>query len=211
MNKKIPCDQQKKEYKCDICKVNFLTPAHQRIHEQTKKHIENKNKKNNINAKVADQIDTENELLLKFNNLKIDYNNLKADYNNITNNYNNLKADYNNLQNENTILKQNINKDLEYDDKIYIIHERTSVKLNNNIYKIGKTKNIKNRLNGYPKGSKLLFTMPCKDCNESEKLILNYLKNNDKYIHAKSYGNEYFKCDLQDLMFDIINIIKNQS
>ena len=42
-NRKIPCDAPKKEYKCDICNVKFISPAQQNIHEKTKKHITNYN------------------------------------------------------------------------------------------------------------------------------------------------------------------------
>ena len=42
-NRKIPCNAPKKEYKCDICNVKFISPAQQKIHEKTKKHITNYN------------------------------------------------------------------------------------------------------------------------------------------------------------------------
>ena len=99
------------------------------------------------------------------------------------------------------------NKDINNIDYIYIIHERTLVKTNVNIYKLGKTKNIKNRLNGYSKGSKLLFTIPCNDCSKMEIIILNYLKSNNNYIQAKEYGNEYFICDLKSLIDNIHTLV----
>ena len=40
-NRKIPCNNPKKEYKCDICNVKFICPAEQARHEKTKKHINN--------------------------------------------------------------------------------------------------------------------------------------------------------------------------
>lgn len=92
-----------------------------------------------------------------------------------------------------------------------IVHERTFVELNANIYKVGKTKNIKNRLNGYAKGSKLLFTISCDDSDSMEGLVLDYLKSNtSKYIHAKQYGNEYFQCELKDLISDIFNLVQKK-
>jgi hypothetical protein len=120
-----------------------------------------------------------------------------------------LKNTNNQLENENKLLKDNIHNNLNYEEMIYIIHERTFVELNANIYKIGKTKNIKSRLNGYTKGSKLVFSISCNDCDSAEKLILNYLKTNDNYIHAKQYGNEYFQCDVNNLISDIYKLIKN--
>ena len=37
-NRKIACNAPKKEYKCNICKVNFKCPYDQNKHEKTKKH-----------------------------------------------------------------------------------------------------------------------------------------------------------------------------
>ena len=43
-----------------------------------------------------------------------------------------------------------------------------------------------------------------------EKHILNFLKEDKKYIHAKEYGNEYFQCNLHDLISDIYNLLQCQ-
>ncbi len=40
-NRKIPCNNPKKEYKCEICNINFVRPSHKIIHEKTNKHIKN--------------------------------------------------------------------------------------------------------------------------------------------------------------------------
>jgi hypothetical protein len=42
-NRKIVCNSKKKDYKCELCNVKFISPAQQKIHEQTKKHINNYN------------------------------------------------------------------------------------------------------------------------------------------------------------------------
>jgi hypothetical protein len=208
-SRKTDCNKIRTELKCNLCKVKFKCSFDQKRHEETKKHI--------INTNINIDINTNNKLINyenEYNNLKKDYDSLKNELINYENNYNNLKNNYdkiilknNELLNENKLLKLNSNINLDHHEQIYIIHERTFVELNANIYKIGKTKNIKNRLNGYTKGSKLLFSIACKDCTESENKILNFLKNNEKYIHAKEYGNEYFQCNLQDLMSDIYNLI----
>ena len=41
MDRKIPCNVPKKEYKCEVCNINFVRPSHKEIHERTKKHIAN--------------------------------------------------------------------------------------------------------------------------------------------------------------------------
>ncbi len=42
-NNKTPCDviKVKEELKCELCNVKFTRPSHQKIHEQTQKHITN--------------------------------------------------------------------------------------------------------------------------------------------------------------------------
>jgi hypothetical protein len=40
-NRKTECNKIKKEYKCNLCNVKFISPAQQKIHEKTKKHIHN--------------------------------------------------------------------------------------------------------------------------------------------------------------------------
>ena len=75
---------------------------------------------------------------------------------------------------------------------IYLLHEREFIKTNENIYKIGKTKqeNLK-RICNYPNGTKLLLQIICNDCDNLEKLIINIFK--EKFILQKEIGNEYFK------------------
>ena len=200
-NIKTPCNKEKKELKCELCNVTFKRPKEQERHEKTKKHIDNKMVKSNDN-----KMDKDNEII----NYKYEFNKLNQNYNLLLNENKNLTEKLNKLLLENNLLKTNLNKNLEHHEQIYIIHERTFVELNANIYKIGKTKNIKNRLNGYSKGSKLLFSIACKNCTESEKHILNFLKEDKKYMHAKEYGNEYFQCNLDDLISDIYNLIQCQ-
>jgi hypothetical protein len=194
-NIKKPCDSVKEQLKCDVCNVKFARLSEQIRHEKTKKHIDN-------NTILVDDIKP-----IDIINYETEFKNLQIKFNNIQTELNILQDKYNKVLIENDLLKLNINKNLDHHEQIYIVHERTFVELNANIYKIGKTKNIKNRLNGYSKGSKLLFSIACKDCTESENKILNFLKHNEKYIHAKEYGNEYFQCNLSDLISDIYNLI----
>ncbi len=47
---------------------------------------------------------------------------------------------------------------------IYLLHEREFLRLNEQVYKIGKTrKENLSRFNQYPNGSKLLFQYYCND------------------------------------------------
>ena len=58
-NNKIPCNKPKEDLKCDICNINFVRPSHKKIHENTKKHINNiqihiNGNQNNVNTHIGD-------------------------------------------------------------------------------------------------------------------------------------------------------------
>ncbi len=198
-NKKIPCNESKKEYKCNICNVKFISPAQQQIHENTKKHITNINKENGLSLEETQQEE--------LNKLKEENAKLKDELNKLKESLENKELDNLKLKKENKILKNS--EKVEHKDQIYIIHERTFVELNVNVYKIGRTNNIERRFKEYAKGSKLVFLIACKDSCESELKILNYLKNNsDRYIQEKEYGMEYFRCDLKELQRDVISLVE---
>ena len=200
-NRKTPCNEIKQILKCDYCKVKFICPAEKKRHEKTKKHI------NNIIIHGNKNIELQNiDIELQNKNIELQNIDIELQNKNIE-----LQNKFNELKNKFNLLEKISNKELNNTEYIYIIHERTFVKTNANIYKIGKTKNIKNRLNGYSKGSKLLFTIPCIDSTIMEKIILKYLKENNEYIQAKEYGNEYFICELNNLMNDIYNLVKQNN
>jgi predicted RNase H-like nuclease (RuvC/YqgF family) len=210
-DKKNPCSQKKEKLECLLCKVKFIRPSEKIRHNETKKHIYNINFQNNN----TDELINENNELINLKEINIDK--LTNENIELKNENKELKAKnielteiIKNLENEFNLLKQLSNNQLITNEYIYIVHERTFVLTNVNIYKIGKTKNIKNRMNNYTKGSILLFTIPCIDSNKLEKIILNYLKQNDKYIQVKDYGNEYFACDINHLINDI-HILVNQN
>ena len=93
-------------------------------------------------------------------------------------------------------------------NSIYLLQEREFINSNENIYKIGRTKqaNIQ-RFNQYPKGSKLLLHIVCDDCDILETELIRDFKN--KYIHRKDIGNEYFEGDYKEMIKDIYNKITN--
>tara|TARA_Y100001935_G_scaffold237960_1_gene223908 strand:+ start:644 stop:1480 length:837 start_codon:yes stop_codon:yes gene_type:complete len=91
---------------------------------------------------------------------------------------------------------------------IYLIIEREFIKTDENIYKIGKTKQEKfKRFSQYPKGSCLLYYQKVNDYEKVEKEIIEKLK--DKYKIQTDIGREYFKGSLIDIILDIIKITRN--
>ena len=207
-NNKTPCNKLKEELKCHICNITFIRPTHKQIHEKTKKHIEATNKINNYNDlnKISETQDTINNLEKENIELKSELCNFQFQVNNLNNIIDNLNNIINNLELENLELKsQNkLHTQLEY---IYIIHPIQCI--NMNIYKIGRTNNIISRHKQYPKGSELLFTIPCKNSKVIEQEILTYLKTNSNYQQIKKYGIEYFRCNINILINDIQKLVNN--
>lgn len=92
---------------------------------------------------------------------------------------------------------------------IYLIKEREFIKSNEEIYKIGKTKqNGLKRINDYPKGSILLIYITTNECDKKEKLIIEKFKQH--FIHKKEIGNKYFMGDYNHMIYIIYSIISNK-
>ncbi len=93
---------------------------------------------------------------------------------------------------------------------IYLLQEREFIRLNENVYKIGKTTQSNNkRLNQYPKGSALLLQSICSDCHIIEKELIKIFKN--QFKQHKEYGNEYFEGDYKQMINYINTIIENEN
>jgi hypothetical protein len=77
---------------------------------------------------------------------------------------------------------------------IYLIKEREFIKTEENIFKLGKTKQTDNkRFYSYPKGSILIFQVYSENINKVEKNLIKIFKKT--FTHVIKYGNEYFEGD----------------
>lgn len=82
---------------------------------------------------------------------------------------------------------------------IYLLQEREFVKTGEEIYKIGKTKNISRRMKEYPKYSLIILILQVKNSDEFERRIINRFKAQFKLYD----GREYF-CGSKNQMIGII-------
>jgi hypothetical protein len=87
---------------------------------------------------------------------------------------------------------------------LYIVKLREHILTKENIYKIGRTKNIFQRINGYPKGTQLLFCINTEDIIKKETDLIQWLYQ----YNRKDLGKEYFQINLQKLINLIINNIE---
>lgn len=91
--------------------------------------------------------------------------------------------------------------------KIYLLQEREFIHKNQNVYKLGKTKqeNVR-RIQSYPKGTDLIFCTKCDDCDTAENDLIQIFKT--KFIQQTEIGREYFKGDLNEMRSEIIKYFK---
>lgn len=111
------------------------------------------------------------------------------------------------LQQENKRLKSIIqsqnNQTQEEEECIYLLQEREFVNSGENIYKIGRTSNFKNRMSDYPKGSKLLHVKTTSNSTKDEEELLKIF--NCMFINRTDIGKEYFQGNLKGLSDTIDN------
>lgn len=81
---------------------------------------------------------------------------------------------------------------------LYLIKEREFLKTKENIYKIGKTKDIKHRMPSYPKDSRVYVIYYC--ASDIHKVEKELIKEFDKKFKKRiDIGNEYYETD-QDIV-----------
>jgi len=84
---------------------------------------------------------------------------------------------------------------------IYFIHTRECFRLKENIYKLGRSYNLDNRVKQYPNDSKILFMMKCNNSKDIEKYLIKLFKK--KFIQKTYYGTEYFEGDVDEMINEI--------
>lgn len=98
---------------------------------------------------------------------------------------------------------------MENSEGVYLVHTRELRTLKENIYKIGRSHNLDNRVKQYPKKTIIILMINCENSAFCEKELIKLFK--DKFIQQLEYGTEYFKGD-EDLMIkeicNFINIFK---
>ncbi len=85
----------------------------------------------------------------------------------------------------------------------YIIQERESVRMNEPVYKIGRTsKSFQTRFKQYPEGSRAYFVYAVPDSIDTETKIIDRFNEKFKLIR----GREYFEGPIHELIEEAMNI-----
>jgi len=95
------------------------------------------------------------------------------------------------------------------DEGLYIMHTRELHTLQLEIYKIGRSNILDNRMKQYPKGSKIICMINCENSILCEKELIKIFKS--KFIQRLEYGTEYFEGDKRLMMKEIFNFINSRN
>ena len=91
----------------------------------------------------------------------------------------------------------------------YIIREREFLRMNENVFKVGKCEDIVKRFKNYPNGSELVKYYKTSDRHAFEKLFLMELKNSN-IKHRKDVGSEYFEGDISVILGILESVVKKE-
>lgn len=93
------------------------------------------------------------------------------------------------------------------DGHLYIVKEREFIKTNENIFKIGRSQNIVNRMPAYPKDSRIYCIMYTPHLKEDEKRMIKLF--DDLFINRTDIGREYYECSENEIMSQFLLFIKD--
>ena len=93
------------------------------------------------------------------------------------------------------------------DDFVYILIEREFIKCKESVYKIGRTKDLRQRFQAYPKGSKLLVSSIVADSKFVENQIIKTFKQ--KFKQRTDIGTEYFEGMFVEMQKEFNNIVNS--
>ena len=185
INRKIPCIPEN-----NINKIIIL--------EENIKKLENQNtiNKNNFEEKI--KLLEDKNLILHTQNSDKDKSLEKKDLE--------IKNLYKNIYSKNSDIQ--IKKIQEY---VYIIRECDFVRLNENIYKIGRTAkaNPEDRFQKYRKGTEIVGFFGVKDSIECENKMIKCFSNHTNIKKMNEYGKEYFQGNKNELLNEILKIVTN--
>lgn len=87
---------------------------------------------------------------------------------------------------------------------VYIIQLREFINSGENVYKIGRSASVANRLKAYPKGSHIHMIMQCNDNVACERELKSVFDN--KFKVRREYGREYYAGDISDMKKEFIAV-----
>ena len=110
--------------------------------------------------------------------------------------------------------KKNNDEDIKIkmvQEYVYIIRECDFVRLNEDIYKIGRTAktNPEDRFQKYRKGTEIVAFFKVNNSIECENKMIKCFSNHINIKKRSEYGKEYFEGNRNELLNEIVQIVKN--
>lgn len=90
---------------------------------------------------------------------------------------------------------------------LYIIKEREFCRLNEPIFKVGRSACVFNRFMDYPNCSIVCFVVCVKDEVSCETEVLRTMQK--RFVHHVEYGNEYYEGNLPDIIDCVMEVVSN--
>jgi hypothetical protein len=101
----------------------------------------------------------------------------------------------------------NSNEIINEDEGIYLLHTREFINTNKQIYKLGRSNHLENRVKQYPNGSIIMLMLKCKNSKSCKTNLIKLFKS--KFIQKTFYGTEYFEGNNNDMIIEIFKYIYN--
>jgi hypothetical protein len=94
---------------------------------------------------------------------------------------------------------------------VYIVRECDFVRLNEDIYKIGRTSKInpEDTFQKYRKGTEIICFFYVNDSIECKNKIIKFFSNHTNITKMAEYGKEYFQGNKNELLNEMFQIVKH--
>ena len=89
---------------------------------------------------------------------------------------------------------------------LYCLIEREFINSGQNVYKVGKSLHLTQRMSAYPKGSSVISVFKVSNCHALEKVLLKQLDACKGLTNAKDVGREYYRGDLKEVMKIFVDV-----
>lgn len=89
---------------------------------------------------------------------------------------------------------------------LYCLIEREFINSGENVFKVGKSLHLTQRMSAYPKGSCVISVFKVNDCHMLEKVLLKQLDGCKGLTNARDVGREYYRGELKDIMKIFVDV-----
>lgn len=103
-------------------------------------------------------------------------------------------------------LKIDVNVKVPEIHHLYCLIEREFINSGENVYKVGKSLHLTQRMSAYPKGSYVISVFKVNNCHALEKVLLKKLDESKIIRNARDIGREYYRGDLKNIMKTFVEV-----